>query len=607
MGPPAYKALKSFYRSAKDIQPVDEQELDANDPERIIELYRQAIAITESRMWGGSVTDWIDLYQQLYQELEALRRVHGDDERHHITVVIPVADRPVHLQTCLQSLLELCRAFHYGGVSDKKYEHVSVIVADDSRHAQNIQKHRRLAEYHSERGLSTCYFGLTEQLQQLDKLDAAEAESIPNILGARDTSSFYHKGPSVMRNIAYLKLNEQQTPKQLFYFIDSDQAFRVKVQTDLGERDLYAVNYLAELDRIFSLQDVNILTGKVVGDPPVSPAVMAGNFLEDVISFLHEISGHAADEACRFHSPASEPGGEAAYHDMAGLFGFEPSQEPYPYRCDVAGAHDHRSCLEGFAHRLNRFFYGEHPTRKSFYTYAGAALGVGPARTIYTGNYVFNAEGLRYFIPFAGLRLRMAGPVLGRIIKAEIGAKFVSANLPMLHKRTLEHTGQSEFRPGVEQEAGRVDLADEFERQYYGDVMLFSMQKLAEAGYPASLSNMQQVGELVVSTERIISRQYEVKHEEIMRKLDVLKALVDDDNKWWNRSAGLEHARQCFDNFIQNIEHNYSPHASAHVLVNSAEHRARRLSDITAAILAYPQDRQAWEGILAKHAHQAKA
>jgi hypothetical protein len=233
--------------------------------------------------------------------------------------------------------------------------------------------------------------------------------------------------------------------------------------------------------------------------------------------------------------------------------------------------------------------------------YAGPELDVGPARTIYTGNFVFNAAGLKYFIPFAELRLRMAGPVLGRIIKAEIGDTFVSANLPMLHKRTLEQTGQSEFRPGVRQEASRVDLSDEFERQYYGDVMLFSMENLTVSGYPESLLNREQVKEIVASTEAIISQQYMAKHKEIMHKLDLLIVLFHDDSKWWNQAAGLEQARQCFDNFICNIEHNYSSHSDAHGLVNSAEHRTRRLSDITAAIHAYPTCRKAWEAVLAGH------
>lgn len=606
MRPGDYAALKSFYRSIGGMRPVTEEELEAGDIGYVIELYGKAIAAAEKRMWHESVTEWIDLYHQLYREKEVLLQAFGKDERHHIRVVIPVADRPLHLEACLHSLLDLCRTFHYGGVSNGEYGKVSVIVADDSRARENIQKHQRLTERFSEQGLRTSYFGLSQQLQQLDELAPAETDSTSGILGATDRSSFYHKGPSVMRNIAYLKLSEQQKPGQLYYFVDSDQEFRVSVQTDLGERDLYAINYFAELDRIFSQRDVSVLTGKVVGDPPVSPAVMAGNFLEDVIGFLQELSGKDATGSCQFHAVSPERRADAAYHDMAELFGFEPAQEPYPYRCDVPGAHDHRRCLQIFARKLNQFFYGEHPTRKSFYVHTDSELDVKPARTIYTGNYVFNAHGLKYFIPFAGLKLRMAGPVLGRIIKAEIGDAFVSANLPMLHKRTLEQTGRSEFRPGVMQEDRRVDLSDEFERQFYGDVMLFTMEKLAAAGYPQSLQSREQVEQLVESTECVIREQYQTKHKQIMRKLDLLEALFDDASKWWNQTAGLDEARQHFASFVHNIERNYSPDSSAHALVNSVENRIRRLSGIAAAIHAYPADRKAWEAVLAGQSCQSE-
>ena len=73
------------------------------------------------------------------------------------------------------------------------------------------------------------------------------------------------------------------------------------------------------------------------------------------------------------------------------------------------------------ARRLNGFFDGEHPTRKTPYEHESVMDEIRMARTIYTGNYVIRPECLRYYIPFAPLKLRMAGPVLGRIIRAELG------------------------------------------------------------------------------------------------------------------------------------------------------------------------------------------
>ena len=269
-----------------------------------------------------------------------------------------------------------------------------------------------------------------------------------------------------MRNITYLLLRRmaEEDDRLLFLFLDSDQEFRVLQCAGQGNRELLALNYFHHLDRIFSSGSVTLLTGKVVGDPPVAPAVMAGNFLEDVIAFLHELRGGQAHAACQFHGEAAGAGQDAAYHDMADLFGFAPAAQPHRYHCRLPGTHDQLAVLDDFARRLDRFFDGEHPTRVTCHEYTPAGESVTPARTVYTGNYVLNAQGLRYFIPFAHLRLRMAGPVLGRIARAELGDGFVSANLPLLHKRTLEELGESEFRPGVERQEGWVDLSREFER-----------------------------------------------------------------------------------------------------------------------------------------------
>jgi len=49
--------------------------------------------------------------------------------------------------------------------------------------------------------------------------------------------------------------------------------------------------------------------------------------------------------------------------------------------------------------------------------------------------------------PVRHLRLRMSGPTAGRLIQAEIGDRFASANLPMLHRRTAADDVQDEFRP----------------------------------------------------------------------------------------------------------------------------------------------------------------
>ena len=226
----------------------------------------------------------------------------------------------------------------------------------------------------------------------------------------------------------------------LFYTIDADQTFGVDVQTAEGPRSVQALNYFYWIDRLFDTGSVEVMTGKVVGDPPVSPAVMTGNFLEDVLCFLRGMTGLDPGAAYRQPSDDTLRADDAAYHDMAQLFGFTGQSAAYHYRCRKKGEPSNVDCFIEFARQLNSFLHGEHPTRATWFRYQSAPTSLHPARTVYTGNYVFNAAALRWFIPFAPLRLRMSGPTLGRMLKAELGAGFAAVNLPMQHGRTLALT-----------------------------------------------------------------------------------------------------------------------------------------------------------------------
>ncbi len=508
---------------------------------------------------------------------------------HDIVVVIPVADRPQHLSDCLHSLLELLQRFPYGGK-------VSALVADDSRGAENLTRHRAICAEIAAQGLATHYLSQDEQRALLATVPADARMQLTDVIG--DGSNFAHKGASITRNIAYLWLARLQrdNAKRLFWFIDSDQEFRVNVDTANGEEQVYAVDYCHGLDRIFSATPTQILTGKVVGDPPVSPAVMAGNFLDDVTAFLADMARLTPQAACAFHNDIRHAD-DAAYHDMADLFGFQQA-DAFRYRCTLDGAHDNARCCADFAAKLARFFDGEHPTRRSVYQATELMASVKPARTVYTGNYVFTPAVLDWFIPFADLKLRMAGPTLGRIVKAELGERFVSANLPMLHKRTVAAIGQSEFRPGIERANERIDLSGEFERQYFGDVMLFAMEKLTAAGYPGAAVNTEAVAETVNTVEQEMHGKYAVKHRKIGEKITQLRSLFADPQQWWQQDAGLAEARTLFTTFIDNMAHNFGDQARAWQVINDAEHRLERTRAIVAAITHYRDNRTGWRAAL---------
>ncbi|MEN8180711.1 MAG: hypothetical protein ABFS39_19110 [Pseudomonadota bacterium] len=563
--------------------------------EDLITLYESVTAVLEDELWRiGCPDSTLELYQHLFREMESHIASGGDDTRFEFIVVIPVADRPQHLENCLNSLLELCQRYRYGGI----YRKLSVLIADDSKEPGNISRHQETLESFAQQGFKTIYFGQTEQLRQLDRLSPEQKNDLYPIIGDNKPAVFYHKGASITRNITLLKLAKLagENDRRLFWFMDSDQEFQVN--TGSGDRNVYAINYFQRLNQIFSTTDALVLTGKVVGDPPVSPAVMAGNFLRDVMGFLSAMTQLNPQQMCQFHDQELRQEDEATYHDMANLFGFEPVNAAFHYHCSLTLPHDHRLCFADFSEKLNRFFDGEHPTRQTRYEHQEITSSIKPARTVYTGNYVFRASALEYFIPFAALKLRMAGPVLGRILKAEKGQQFISANLPMLHKRTVDRLGQSEFRPDIDRSEDLIDLSGEFERQFYGDVMLFSIEHLTTQGYPSERLPEQLVRQTLSEVEASMLQKYSDIHAQILKKLGDLKSLFGDRQNWWHQDLTNQPANANFLRFIRNMEHNFGDHSPAYRMIHSESHRQKRLQQVFEAIMRLPQDRISWSEAL---------
>jgi len=566
-----------------------------------IAAQRQVIARFEASLWESGFNEkLLPSYQSAWRQLESLIQAQPKDSRHGFVVVIPVADSPQHLRTCLASLLDLCRAYGYGGMEDGRWRKVSVLLADDSADAEVLRENQVIAQAFDDQGLRIHYFGPTEQLALMDRL--ADLDLAP-IVGEHARPGFSHKGQAMMRNIAYLKLAEMAASEAealagplLFYTIDTDQTFQVKVATAGGDANVAAVSFFHQLDDIFSRTDAQVLTGKVVGDPPVSPAVMAGNFLEDVIGFLSEMAHTEPDRPYPPGVASTRGSGEAAYHDMADLFGFKAAGETYRYRCGLPGSPDNAACLIEFSQRLNSFFHGEHPTRITYYRHG--ETDVVPARTVYTGNYVFRPESLGWFIPYAPLRLRMSGPTMGRLLKSELNTSkqtgFVSANVPMLHRRTLETTGQSEFRPGVVDKDRLVDLCGEFERQFHGDVMLFAMERLTTMGYPAQPLSEDQVMQVLEEVGHEMHERYRHKQAVVMSRLAHLEGLLDDPARWWNGSDRYQPAMACFRDFAANIRHNFGADSPCHQRIDDRNGWARWRSRQVAAITGFHAHRDAW-------------
>ncbi|MES9971343.1 MAG: glycosyltransferase family A protein [Candidatus Thiodiazotropha sp.] len=566
----------------------------------LIELTDRASLFLEQELQRNDYAeDLLDLHQQLFLEMESLIAKQSTDDRHHFIVVIPVADRPQHLEACLDSLFTLCRRFGYGGFAEQKYQKIRVMIADDSKQPDNRNRHRKIAQQFSRDGLEALYFGQHEQLQLLEKLSDTQRQDLSNIIGSHPAAAFYHKGASITRNLSYLKLKQliADDNHTLIWFIDSDQEFRINTQS---HRDgVFAINYFHRLDRIYASTETLVLTGKVVGDPPVSPAVMATNFLQDVLGFVSDIARLQPQHACSFHQQTTPRDDGAAYHDMADLFGFHDQQKNFRYHCQLPGRHDQVACLTGFSRLLNHFFDGEHLTRQSFYTTPPTAMELTPARTLYTGNYLLSPQALDFFIPFSSLKLRMAGPQLGRLLRSELGSRFVSANLPLLHKRTQGQTGESEFRPGIHKGQTGIDISGEFERQFFGDVLLFSLQTLIESGYPQQQMKLEQIEQIVLDTEASLLQRYRQMQQQIMTRLEELRQSIEDRNGWWWHNPEAGDAIENFQDFMQNMAYNFATGSPGYVMIQSTTHRQQRRQQILQALRAYTEDRDNWRKALA--------
>jgi hypothetical protein len=498
--------------------------------------------------------------------------------RFRFLIVVPVADRPRHIRACLESLQHLLRRHPY----DRE---VRVLMADDSADPLQVAANREIAAHFSAGGLPVIHFGPDEQYA----LAAPLQPTLPGVVGTAPADRFGHKGQGVMRNIAYLevaRLLQHEPDDLLVWSLDSDQEFCVKLAD--GRVD-YAIDYFGDLDALFTRTDALVATGKVVGDPPVSPAVMTANFLGDVDGFVERMAATGPQAPCSHHERAQGTG-DAAYHDMADLFGFQPAAR-HAYPCPLEGPHSEADCFAHFAGRVNSFFYGEHPTRTSCYEPAELFSSVQPARTVYAGNYVFRPEALRWFVPFAPLRLRMSGPTLGRILRAELGRRFVAVNLPMLHKRTVESGGAAEYRPGIETRQQTIDMSGEFERQFYGDVMLFTVERLTAAGPIAAATDIAPT--LDALRDEMLAK-YNARQRAILERLAALEARLDEPARWWNAAGGHGAAADRFRHFCANVRGNFGTGSSGHARINDLAGWQRWRADLVAALDRYPAERSAW-------------
>lgn len=526
----------------------------------------------EQTLRADSAPELEMLYQDCCRQVAACEHAVA----HHLVVVVPVADRPRQLRHCLESLAEHQRRFtHAGGLS--------LVVVEDSRDPANRCAHAELVREMAVAGVDAHYLDTVAQWALVEPLQAA----LPLFLGRQCADAMGRKGASVTRNIAMLWLARQGWERPLFHFIDSDQVFHVD---PFAARPRYLLDHARHIDRLFRTRDIEVLTGKVVGDPPVSPAVMAGTLLRDLNGIL-ESALPTPGAACGFHGETAGVG-HGAYHDMAALFGLDAAAQTFEYACPLDGTHTHVDTLQALGERLSRFFDGEHPTRVTPFSPVDVETSLAPARTVYTGNYVFNRKGLRHGIPFAALKLRMAGPTLGRLLQQELGERFVQAALPLLHRRAEPWTGSAEYRPGVRHEGMLVELSGEYQRQFVGDLMLFGIIELVGVGYPAELPGESRVASLFDGVSERLLGEYRRVREQVMERLAVFDRQLGDHHRV--ESSLLAPYRH----FARLVRRNYAPQAAAVCALENPAFREDWIRRLTKAVREFPAQQALWAEVI---------
>jgi hypothetical protein len=192
----------------------------------------------------------------------------------------------------------------------------------------------------------------------------------------------------------------------------------------------------------------------------------------------------------------------------------------------------------------------------------------------------------------------MAGPTLGRILRGKIREKFVSANLPLLHKRTGAEDHINEFRSGVIHKGDALDLSGEFLRQFWGDVMLFSVEAVSEIGYPEKLLRTSEIADSVKKVQERIWRTYIEHQTAAAEKVLKLRHLLSDPTRWWNGRPETKSSVSNLLTFVSLVERNFGPSSKAIKTLSDQIEDGSSTKKIMAALNSYYEDERTWNEFL---------
>ena len=192
----------------------------------------------------------------------------------------------------------------------------------------------------------------------------------------------------------------------------------------------------------------------------------------------------------------------------------------------------------------------------------------------------------------------MAGPALGRILRKRLNHKFVSANLPLLHKRTTQSGYSNEFRSGISENMNSIDLSLEFNRQFWGDVMLFSIEKLADLGYPDKRLGLSEITGITYDIQAKLWNLYKERQTEIAQKTVGFARHLSQKKFWWNREPEAERAVKNMMLFCSVVENNFGAESSGMKKLSEQIKEGSHITMIINAIHSFYESEISWNELL---------
>jgi hypothetical protein len=192
----------------------------------------------------------------------------------------------------------------------------------------------------------------------------------------------------------------------------------------------------------------------------------------------------------------------------------------------------------------------------------------------------------------------MAGPAMGRILRKRLKQGFVSANLPLLHKRTLEVNYNNEFRSGIFADSSNIDLSLEFNRQFWGDVMLFSVEELAGFGYPDKKAGLPEISRTAYAMQDKLWNLYKKRQTEIIEKTASLSNHLSDNKFWRNSGHETEDAVKNLRLFCALVEKNFGVESVSMKNIKEQIREGSHIAMIINAIHSFHETDMAWNEVL---------